>query len=205
MAITKYYKALFLLSTPICLIGIALGGRVVPIVFGEAMAPAALPTQIFFGIFILSFFGTPLSMSLYTMERSHYNLVIYSFLAVVNIGLDLILIPRYGIIGAMIPVAIAIAISPFLFKRAIDRLLPGVAIPMKFIGRCFLASSPALLLLPLTRWVNGPLELSVALFAACGLVFFGFKWSKVIGEEELDLLSSIPIPISGRLLKFISS
>ena len=30
----------------------------------------------------------------------------------INVGLDLLLIPRFGIIGAMIPVGLAIAVSP---------------------------------------------------------------------------------------------
>jgi len=138
------------LSAPICVIGAVLGGRMIPVLYGDAMAPAGLPTQIFFVIFPISFFGTPLSMALYVIEKSYANLVVYLALAVVNVGLDLLLIPRFGIIGAVIPVGLVIAASPVIYKRLLGRYVSGTRIPYAFIGKCFLASSPVLLLLPFT-------------------------------------------------------
>ena len=61
---------LFALCAPLCVLGAALGGRAVPVLFGDAMAPAAVPTQIFFVIFTVSFLSTPLSMVLYVLERT---------------------------------------------------------------------------------------------------------------------------------------
>ncbi|MEJ2722730.1 MAG: oligosaccharide flippase family protein [bacterium] len=72
-AIDKYYKMLFILCAPLCVMGMVLGGKIVPILFSETMAPAAIPTQIFFAIFTVSFFGTPLSMSLYALRVGYAN------------------------------------------------------------------------------------------------------------------------------------
>jgi O-antigen/teichoic acid export membrane protein len=205
IAIEKYYKMLFLLSTPICLFGITMGGRMVHVLFGEEMAPASVPTQIFFAIFTVSFFATPLSMALYVVEKSHVNLLVYLFLAIVNVGLDFLFIPRFGVMGAIIPVGFVILISPFIYKMVIARFIDGIRIPYSFIGKCFLCSSPILLLLPFARFVGGVLELIVAFILAAGLVIITAKKLKLIGEEESVMLGSIPIPAARRLLKFLST
>lgn len=204
-AIDRYYRMLFLLSTPICLLGITLGGRIIPILFGEAMAPAAVPTQLFFGIFIVSFFGTPLSMALYVLEKTYLNMLVYVVLAVINVGLDIVLIPRFGIAGAIIPVAFVIVLTPFVYRWIVGKLVTGVAIPMKFIGRCFLASSPALLMWPFLSLVRGIPELIIAFVLGGGLILLTVKRLKLIGKDEADVLGSIPIPAARKIVQFVST
>jgi O-antigen/teichoic acid export membrane protein len=204
MAVDRYYRMLFLLSAPICVVGATLGGRMIPILYGNSMTPSALPTQLFFIIFPISFFGTPLSMALYVIERSHTNLLVYALLAIVNVGLDLLLIPRFGVVGAVIPVGLVIAGSPFLYKIVLARYVPGIRIPYRFIGKCFLASIPVIGLLPFTRFIDGVFELSVALLVACGLILLTAKKLKLLGKEELDMLGAVPIPAAHRLLRLLS-
>jgi O-antigen/teichoic acid export membrane protein len=175
----------------------------IPILYGEVMEPAALPTRLFFLIFPISFFGTPLSMALYVIERSHTNLLVYALLAVVNVGLDLLLIPRYGVVGAVIPVGLVIAASPALYRWVLARYVTGVRIPYAFIGKCFLASSPALVLLPFTGLIGGALELCAALLVACIMILITAKKIKLLGKAELDMLGSVPIPAARRLLKLV--
>ena len=203
LVIERYYKMLFLLSVPICVAGITLGGRMIPILFGEAMQPAAVPTQLFFAIFTVSLFSTPLSMALYVMEKTHINLLIYLVLALVNVGLDLLLIPKYGVAGAIVPVALVIAVSPFIYKKTLDRFVPGIHIPFRFVGRCFLASSPILLLVPVTGWIDGVAQLCAAMAAVVVMVVVAVKKVGLIGREESDLLGSIPA--LSRLVKYMST
>jgi O-antigen/teichoic acid export membrane protein len=146
-----------------------------------------------------------MSMALYVMEKTHVNLSIYAVLAVVNVGLDLLLIPRFGVTGAMIPVAAVIAVSPFAYAAAVRREVPDVRVPMRFIAKCFLASSPVLLLLPVMRYVSGVVELVAAAVAAALLLIVSFRVARVVGPTEFEILESIPLPGAGRLLKFMSS
>ncbi len=203
-AIDRYYRMLFLLSAPICVIGIVLSGRIVPILYGEAMAPAALPTQLFFAIFPISFLGTPLSMALYVIEKSHVNLVVYIVLAVINVGLDLLLIPRFGIMGAIIPVALVISLSPLLYRVVLSRYVKGTRIPFGYIGKCFLASSPVLLLLPFTGLIKGGLELTIALALCAFVIILSVKKLRLIGPQELDLIGPVPVPAVRKFLDFMS-
>jgi O-antigen/teichoic acid export membrane protein len=201
-AIDMYYKVLFLLIAPVCVFGVTFGGKMIPVLYSQAMAPAAVPAQLFFVIFTLSVFSTPLSMSLYVMEKSHVNLLIVLLLAGTNIGLDFILIPRYGVPGAIIPVALVIAVSPLLYKAALARYLADARIPFRFIGKCFAASLPVLLLLPLVTRVQNIFQLSATAAAGVLLLVLSFKRFKVLGADEVRLLEGIPGAV--RLLRFIA-
>lgn len=202
-AIDRYYRMLFLLCAPIATIGVALGGRMIPVLYGEAMAPAGVPAQIFFLIFPLSFFGTPLSMALYVVEKSHVNLLICALLAIVNVGLDLLLIPRFGLFGAVIPVGLVIAVSPLLYRRGLARYVSGTRIPFAFIGKCFLASSPALLMAPFAHMIGGVFELCAAVCAAFVLILLTARRIRLLGDRELEMLAAVPIPALNRLAKLI--
>lgn len=202
MAIEKYYKVLFLLCAPVCIFGVTFAGKMIPILYTDAMVQAAVPAQLFFVIFTVSFFSTPLSMSMYVMEKSYINLMIVLLLAAVNLGLDFILIPRYGIAGAIVPVAMVIAVSPMLYKMVLSRFLPDVRIPYRFIGKCFAASLPVLLLLPLVTMVQNIFQLLIASAAGVFILALSFKRFGVLGVEEVRLLEGVPA--AGRLLRFLA-
>jgi O-antigen/teichoic acid export membrane protein len=205
IAIDRYYRMLFLLCTPICMTGIVLGGKMVPILYGVEMAPAAIPAQIFFAVFTLSFFGTPLSMSLYVLEKTHVILIVYVCLAAVNVGLDILLIPTYGVAGAVVPVSLVTAASPFVYRAIVGRWVRDITIPLKFIGKTFLASGPVLLLAPFVRHITGVLHLAVAFVAAGVLIGVGLKLFRVVGKKELDMLGAVPVPLANRLLRLIAT
>jgi O-antigen/teichoic acid export membrane protein len=205
IAIDRYYRMLFLLCTPICLTGIVLGGRIVQILYGAEMEAAAIPAQVFFGIFTLSFFGTPLSMTLYVLEKTHVILIVYVCLAAVNVGLDVLLIPAYGVTGAIVPVTLVTAASPIVYRVIAGRYVDNIRIPLKFIGRTFLASMTVLLLVPVLGYVTGPWQLIVAFVAAGVLIVTGMKLFRVVGKKELEMLGAVPIPLANRILKFIAA
>jgi len=201
-AVEKYYKVLFLLCAPVCVFGVTFAGKLIPLLYTDAMAPAAVPAQLFFIIFTVSFFSTPLSMSLYVMERSHINLLIVALLAAVNVGLDFIFIPRFGVTGAIVPVALVIAVSPVLYKLALSRFLPGARIPYRFIGKCFAGSLPVFLLFPLVIEVRNIFQLLAVAAAGVLLLVLSFKRFRVLGVDEIRLLEGIPA--AGRFARFFS-
>jgi O-antigen/teichoic acid export membrane protein len=203
-AVRRYYRMLFALCAPLCVLGAALGGRAVPALFGDAMAPAAVPAQIFFVIFTVSFLSTPLSMVLYVLERTSLNLLIYIVLAVINVGLDLILIPRFGVPGAMVPVAIAIAAQPVLYFSVVRRHVPGISIPFGFIGRCLAASAvPALAAWAVLRGIDGIAGLAAACLAGLALVPLSYRVARVFERDELSALAASPVPFVARAARFL--
>jgi O-antigen/teichoic acid export membrane protein len=197
--VAKYYRMLFALCAPLCAAGVIAGGRFVEVLYGDAMRPAAVPTQIFFAIFTVSFLATPLSMALYVLEKTHVNLVVYAILAVINVGLDLALIPRYGVYGAIIPVALAILLQPVLYYHAARRYDAGLTIPGTFIFRCVAGAAPALVMVPILAAWDGASGLAAAAVAGMVAVVLGYRWARVMGNEELDLLARAPVPGASRL------
>lgn len=202
--IATYYRMLFALCAPICVAGVIAGGRCVEVLYGAPMSPAAVPTQLFFAIFTVSFFSTPLSMALYVLERTHVNLLIYAFLAVLNVGLDLVLIPKYGVYGAVVPVAVAILLQPFLYYAAVRRVDPGIAIPLGFIGRCFAASAFAVVMVPVLAVWGGAVGLVVAAVAGTVALAFGYRGLGVLGPDEIRMLARLPIPGAARVAAWLS-
>jgi O-antigen/teichoic acid export membrane protein len=204
-SVRRYYRMLFALCAPICVMGAVLAGRVVEVLFGEGMRPAAVPAQLFFLIFTVSFLSTPLSMALYVLERSSVNLLIYVGLAIINVGLDLVLIPKYGVPGAMVPVAIAIAVQPVAYFLAVRRFVPGVGIPLAFIGRCFAASAPLLALFAVLHVLDGATGLAAALVLGVLLVGVSYRSAGVFGPEECHAIAALPVPFAARIARFMGA
>jgi O-antigen/teichoic acid export membrane protein len=202
-AVERYYHMLFALVTPLCVLGALLAGRAVPVLFGAQMQPAALPTQLFFVIFTVSFLSTPLSMALYVLEKTTLNLVIYIVLAVINVGLDLILIPKFGVPGAMVPVALAIAAQPLLYYIAVKRFIPGIRIPFGYILRCVAACVPCAIALPILVWVPGTAGFVAAALAGVAVLPVSFRAARVFGPAELSALGAMPVPFASRLARFM--
>jgi O-antigen/teichoic acid export membrane protein len=202
-AVQRYYRMLFALCTPLCVLGALLGGRAVSVLFGAAMQPAALPTQLFFVIFTVSFLSTPLSMALYVLEKTSLNLLIYIVLAVINVGLDLILIPKFGVPGAMVPVSLAIAAQPVLYYMALRKYVPDISIPFGFILRCLAACAPCAVVVAILHWVGGTAGFVAASLVGLAVLLVSYRAAGVFASEELAALGAVPVPLAGRLARFL--
>jgi O-antigen/teichoic acid export membrane protein len=199
-AVDLYYRLLYLLVVPVAAFGFAFARPLVPILYGSEMIPAASLTQLFFVVFSYSFLYTPLSMALYVMGKSWINMLIFLSLAILNVGLDLLLVPRYGLWGAMIPVPVVLTAAIVLFRAVMRRERPDVRIPAGFIVRCAAAALPlASLAIPAARW-GGTAALAIMIPCGVALLYAGFRLMRVIGDEEKELIRKLPIPMKERLL-----
>jgi O-antigen/teichoic acid export membrane protein len=202
-AITVYYKLLFLLVAPISIVGAAVGDRAIVALYGEEMAPAGPICQAFFLIFSVSFFSTPLSMAFYVLERPWSSFWLYLANSIAIVGLDLLLIPRYGLVGAVIPVALVIVASPFLTYLVLRRLGVRPSIPFGFLARVYLAAVPCGLLYPVRFWVSGKVPVALAALVAVGLYWMGLRLFRVLGEDEALLLERSGLSFAPRLAQLL--
>lgn len=199
-AISGYYKLLFVLVAPISIFGAAISGPAVRILFGSEMASSGTLAQMFFLIFSVSFFSTPLSMALYVRELTWLNLVIYICNATVNVGLDFVLIPRYGLYGAVVPVGLVVLASPFVYYYTLRRVGFSYSIPWGFIGRCYLASLPLLSFFVFARRISSVGSL-IAICVLGILVFWGSaRLVRIFRNEEKILLEGLGPPIRSLVL-----
>lgn len=199
--IDVYYRLLFFLVAPLSLFGLVMGDRMITILYGAEWAPAGPYAQALFIVFSLSFFGTPLSMAIYVLEKSWANFLLALLFAVINVALDLVLIPRYGLIGALIPVAIAIGISPFARWLTLRRFARDITIPWGFIGKAYRISLPLLALYPLKRFVvNVPTLLAACALAAL-LVLASIRMLGLLSSRERELIERSNLPMKSALLR----
>lgn len=194
-----YYKLLFLIAAPLAVGGVLTGDLLVRIVGGEAYATAGSLCQVFFVIFGISFLATPLSMAFYVLERPWVGFWIYVVNATVNVGLDLVLIPRYGLWGAVIPVSLVIAASPWVNQWVLARLGIRITPPWGFLGRITGAAAVMLLLWPL-RGVAVGIWGFLGLTALGAILFvLAVRWFRVFGPEEHLLMERASPVIWGRI------
>jgi O-antigen/teichoic acid export membrane protein len=199
--VKTYTKFLFMFLVPITALGAIIADNVIVVLYGEEMAPAGFIAQLFFLVFLLSFSWGAISQAFYAMEKSWLTSICAVSQATINLGLDFLLIPRYGILGALGAVAIALLAGlPIMFCLS-KRWLGTVPIPWFVIGKYFLAMSPLLLLLPLKTYGNSPLGLAFLLSLGLSLIVFGYRIFKVIGEDEMILIGRSRLPFKEAFIK----
>ncbi len=202
-AVALYYRLLFVLVIPVATLGFAFARPLVPIIYGHDMIPAATFVQLFFVVFSYSFLYTPLSMALYVTGKSWVNMLVFAFLAIVNIGLDLAFIPRYGLWGAFFPVAFVMILGVAAFYFVTSRFVRNIYIPVSFIVRCYLAAVPtAALAFATARW-SGPAALGLEIAAGILLLIACFRFLRIMGPRERELIDKLPIPLKGAILKLL--
>jgi O-antigen/teichoic acid export membrane protein len=128
------------------------------------------------------------------MEKSWVNMILFSLLALINIGLDFALIPKYGLWGAFLPVALVMMIAIAIFYIAIKRFRKDIQVPIKFIGRCYLAGIPtALLALSAWKW-NQPIWIALQMVIGIAVLAVSYRLLRIIGKREKEIIMEMPIP-----------
>ena len=199
-AVELYFKLIFLLAVPVASMGFAFARPLIPIIFGVKMLPAALLTQLFFVVFSYSFLYTPMSMAFFVMGKSWINMLIFMSVAIMEVGLDCVLIPRYGLWGAFVPVVLALVLAVAIFHAVMRRVRGDVTMPAAFIARCTLAGVPTCCLSVLSSRWSSPAAVALMIPVGIVLLILGFRALKVIGSEEKELIMRLPIPARERLL-----
>ncbi len=203
-AISTYYKILFLLVSPISLLGVSLGDRALVLLYSDQMSPAGPYCQAFFMIFSISFLSTPLSMAFYVLEKPMYSFGIYLVNSILIIGLDFLLIPPLGLLGALIPMAVILSASPFINYYLLRRCGIRPDIPWKFLFRVYLAALPCALLYPARPFLHGTLAVILAVVAALALYLLGLRLFRVLGREEGLLLRRAGVPFAAAISAFLN-
>lgn len=202
--IRLYFRLLFVLVVPFALTGFVFGGQAYLVLYGAEMAPGAPLCQALFLVFLLAFFTTPLRMALYVKERAMLNTGISAIGAVINVALDFVFIPRYGIWGGVWPVAIALLCTGILQYVYSKRLLPEIGIPWGHFLRVLAGSAIVLPLWWLRSWLGAPLPLAGALIGITLLQLLLLRALRVLGSEERELLLQSNLPLKGWLADLLA-
>ncbi len=201
--IWTYYRLLFFIVTPLALLGAAMGDTLLARMYGENMAQAGPYCQVFFLVFAIGFLGTPLSMTVYILEKVWVNVLLNIAYGVVVLGLDLLLIPRYGLLGATIPTSLVTVITPLVRYHIARRYLEGIRVPWSFIARTVLASSPLLGLAVAKQWATDLPRTAVLLLGAVVVTLLSYRWLRVLRPEDREFLRRSRIPARNWILRIL--
>ena len=204
-ALNSYVKLLYLLLFPIAALGVAFSPWLVRLLYGPEMMPAALISQAYFAIATVAAMGAPIGMIVYARDRTASALKAYLVFAIVNIGLDAVLIPRLALPGALIGLGTAKFVAVALMCRIAWGEVPELKMPWTFLGRAALASSPVLLwLIVPMEWISF-LALALGALAAILALIVSFRLLRVVGESEAKLIRSTALPLRHVFLQLLGA
>lgn len=206
--IARMTKFIFLFNIPI-LFWLFINARfLMLLLYGSVMLDAVTPFRILLLIMLSSLISYPLKVIISASEKMATYTAISWVFVVVNIALDISLISRYGLYGAILAVAIALlsqrAVLFLWIKRSFGNFIPG-----RSIGKCLIATIPMIILLSITQplfqevSVHGVSLLAVlSLIGVISYVFF-IRIMRVVSEEDKKALEKLNIPIAKYVLKCV--
>ncbi len=184
---------IFALSALVFL-GIVFGGPAILRVFGSDFVAGYLAVGLLAAGQLFSAACGTNGMLLTMTGRPHVNLINALLLGGLNLGLNFLLVPRYGATGAAFSAALSWALVNV--ARCVEiwfifRLVPWDRTFLKPLAAFGLGCGAGGAVLALLRPVLGPIATAVPAAAAAGLVFAGVLWAAGLEPEDRDLLARV--------------
>jgi O-antigen/teichoic acid export membrane protein len=96
----KVCRNLLLLGTATAIVLIVVGKPLVTLLYGVSYAPAVRPMYILMGGVVMVGITRVLMRFFTSVNQHHHNIYIMGSAAAINVALNMVLIPRYGVLGA---------------------------------------------------------------------------------------------------------
>ncbi len=191
-AVMAFYKGIFLVAFPLAIAGAGLLGPVIRVYTSGRLPPAEQIAPVMLIFLTVALLVTPWGLVVRVRELAWLNALV----TIAQLGFaalaDLWLIQRFGLWGAVLAVGLTTALTvvlSFAAWRAFAR--ETLAIPWHYAGRCLMAASPYLLLLPVafTR-LSSRVLIVVCLL---GTAVTTAAWAYLV--RRLGLLSAGEVPL----------
>ena len=192
--ISKVMKITTIILLLIGLIITFFAGDIILILFGNGFYHAIVPLYILLiGTIIRGCICTPIGASLTAINRPDLPLKISIFMIAINISLNILLIPKYGIIGAATATTISLSLGAIIFLILTIKKL-ALKFDLKwYIGIITLLILSLILFRYATKFINIYLAGGVILCVFIILIYFIF-----IDSEEKTLFMNILHSLLGR-------
>jgi len=201
-----FYKLLAIVTVPFALLGAVWADRLLVLLYGAPMEPAGQIARIFSVLHLLPFVSLPVGVALNVVEKAQRTLLLGLLQVGVNLGLDILLIPRYQVKGAIAAVALSfLLVTPVTIWYSL-RLTGPLEFPWRWMGRLALSLSPGLLPGLARPWLSPGWGGTIAGVAASGiLMLIGFRFGRLLGPEELYRLREASFPGKRLVLRFLET
>jgi O-antigen/teichoic acid export membrane protein len=113
---------LFMVSVPVAAGGTILANKILPLLYGDEFIPAVLAFQILIWAMPLISLHKLCSAMVTASHREKDQAMVRVLAALINLGLNLVIIPRFGLLGAaVITVLTELIIFSFMFRLVNDQ------------------------------------------------------------------------------------
>ncbi len=200
-------KISFIIVVPLAMIAVAFAANITSILFGDAYGPAGIALQIlsinavFYTIFMI------FSTALISIGKPVANTKITALIAVLNLAINIALVPAYGIAAASLATLASYIVGSILAYYATKKEVP-VRLNAIAMGKIFAGGILSLgiiyvikFLLPFSIFIEIPISL---ILAGIFYTVFVFK-TKGITKEELAFLQQARLPIPRVLMRIVAS
>ncbi|MEM6821021.1 MAG: oligosaccharide flippase family protein [Verrucomicrobiota bacterium] len=199
--ISGIYKLLIILSVPLAAFGLFYASRGIVLIYGEEMVEAGPIAASFCVIHLFPLISIPLSMAIQAKEKVHNMFPLMILQVCVNLALDLLLIPKFGIPGAISAVVLTFVLTIPLRLRAVQRLVGGIYFPGKFFFRvmtpCLAVAGGFWVIFP-TPSLFGLVSVSIIYLL---VILAGIRYSVLISDKDKRLFLDL---VSGKAAKVFS-
>jgi O-antigen/teichoic acid export membrane protein len=192
------YKLLILLSVPLGAFGFFFAPRGIELVYGKDMAEAGPVASAYCILHLFPLISMPLAMAITAREKVGQTLHLMILQVVLNLGLDVLLIPRFGIPGAIAAVALTFGLTIPLRIANVRRIIGPFPFPYRFLFRlvipCTALAAALFVLVPQPNLVG----LALISLLYLGLFFAALRYTRLLAIEDLlQLQSMLPRKAAG--------
>ena len=201
--IRKLEKFIFLIAFPICVWSFIEAENFIHILYGPAMLDAVFPFRVILVLITVNLAIFPINAVVAALEKQPFATTVGATLTVVNITLDILLIPKYGINGALFAVAVVFTLGFFIWIRWTYKQI-GNFLPVKSITKFLVSTIPMMVVLGLTENAcYGILFLTIFSFLGLMLYLLMLRLTKALSDEDKDILMRIDIPLLNKLVRLL--
>jgi len=201
--ISAFYKMLIMMAVPLAAFGVFFVPRGIELIYGAKMAEAGPIAATFCIIHLLPLVSMPLSMAIIAKEKILNMFPILLMQIGVNLLLDFLLIPRFGVVGAMLAVAGTFFLTIPIRLYIVRRIVGGIYFPIPFLIRIavplFLL---AWLLSPLAKHVNLALLLGVSVIYLL-LYLVMIRLFRLVGHADVEDFRGLGISRMNKVLDLL--
>jgi O-antigen/teichoic acid export membrane protein len=173
-------------AVPVAIGITALSEPIMTFVYGPAYASGSVALQILVWAYALEFFNPFFSRVLFVLEKQRLVLIAAIAGTLMNVAVNVVLIPLYGFVGAAVATLVAAAVIFMLLASAVHRIFPAVSIRLFALK---VATSGAGMWVSLCMLEAAPLFLRVLLGGA--VYFLTLFLIRTLSAAEYTMISRI--------------
>lgn len=129
----QLYAIVFYVSTFVSLMFVIFGKFGIGLLYGQEFLPAAVPLSVVTWYTAFSYFGVAREAWMVCNNKQKYLKYMYSFAAIINIGLNLVFIPRLGAAGAALASLITQISTSVILPLCIKEIRPNAKLILEAI------------------------------------------------------------------------